>query len=473
MRSSKFVLGSYRIDLNTGLVEGPESSERLSYRAREALRMLIAAEGSLVRREELFEKLWPDQRVDETSLTKCIAQVRGALGNGGEGAGLVETVPRLGYRLRVRAEPLEEAEPDAAEAKPPPPGRRHLVWIAAGCVAIALAGFGWKLRQEWARTAEAERLFTEAERLSRRQDAESTAAAIRTLERAIALEPERAAWYAHLSQFINKASSAPIDGKQALTALEAARKGVELDPGCLACQVSYGFFLFYHQWAWGESEKHLRIADRLAPGNPDVGANLAMLLAAQGRLAEAETRMEKAIAQRPYRATWHAVRASILYFLGRYEKAVAAAEKGISLDRRNLACWDWKSRASWEMGRREQSVLAMAEGPYVEQQARVEQALAQGGAEAGWRELLRITEGAGGRKKWMWRRAVWRMYLGERAGALEELEFGVALRNVNMAWIAVDPAFRELRGEARFAGILREMGLKLGEGAVARGVPTP
>jgi tetratricopeptide (TPR) repeat protein len=274
-----------------------------------------------------------------------------------------------------------------------------------------------------------------------------------------------------LSQFINNASSAPIDGKQALTALEAARKGVELDPRCLACQVSYGFFLFYHRWAWEESEKHLRIADGLAPGNPDVGVSLAMLLAARGRLAEAEERMEKAIAQRPYRATWHAIRASILYFRGRNEDAIAAAEKGISLDRQNLACWDWKSRASGELGRREQSVLAMAEGPYADQRIRVEQALARGGVEEGWRELLRITEGPVGRQKWMWRRAVWRMYLGDRNGALEELEFGVSLRNVNMAWIAVDPAFRELRGEARFAGMLREMGLKLAEGAAARGVP--
>jgi Tol biopolymer transport system component/DNA-binding winged helix-turn-helix (wHTH) protein len=66
-----------------------------------ALATLLEHPGRLVSREELRRRLWPDDRVVEFDhgLNAIINRLREALGNGPTGAGLIETLPRRGYRF--------------------------------------------------------------------------------------------------------------------------------------------------------------------------------------------------------------------------------------------------------------------------------------------------------------------------------------------------------------------------------------
>jgi hypothetical protein len=56
-----------------------------------------------------------------------------------------------------------------------------------------------------------------------------------------------------------------------------------------------------------------------------------------------------------------------------------------------------------------------------------------------------------------WRRATWYAFLGDSDRRLDELEKSLELRNPNLAWVAVDPAYESLRGHPRFRSILERI----------------
>src|SRR5439155_4826374 len=103
--------GKYRVDLERRRVFSNGSAIELGWRHFEALRLLVEADGRIVEKDEFFRQVWQGQIVDESNLTKCIAQLRKSLNNGGE-QDYLETVPRVGYRLAVPARPELEEDTD-------------------------------------------------------------------------------------------------------------------------------------------------------------------------------------------------------------------------------------------------------------------------------------------------------------------------------------------------------------------------
>ena len=97
----------------------------------QALAMLLQVPGSVVTREELQRKLWPEVVVDyDHGVNKAISKIREALGDSAQNPRFVETVARRGYRfladvtaLDVSPEqirslvvlPLESLSSDAAQ----------------------------------------------------------------------------------------------------------------------------------------------------------------------------------------------------------------------------------------------------------------------------------------------------------------------------------------------------------------------
>ena len=97
-----------------------------------ALATLLERPGQLVSREELRQRLWPDNRVVEfdQGLNAIINRLREALGSGpGGAASLIETLPRRGYRFIGS---IEGNQPPAVEIEMP---RKR-----SGTLAIALCG---------------------------------------------------------------------------------------------------------------------------------------------------------------------------------------------------------------------------------------------------------------------------------------------------------------------------------------------
>jgi len=106
------------------------------------LAVLAEANGGLVSKNELLERLWPRQVVSEAVLTQCVLRARQAIGDTAHR--IIVTVHRQGYRLGV---PLHEQDapiapqPDEPEqASPLPliqPKRR---WLRVALLALVLVG---------------------------------------------------------------------------------------------------------------------------------------------------------------------------------------------------------------------------------------------------------------------------------------------------------------------------------------------
>jgi DNA-binding winged helix-turn-helix (wHTH) protein len=67
------------------------------------LALLIAKRPQVLTQAELRDALWPESHVGYTSLARVVSEVRKALGESAESAGLVRTVPRYGYAFAGQA----------------------------------------------------------------------------------------------------------------------------------------------------------------------------------------------------------------------------------------------------------------------------------------------------------------------------------------------------------------------------------
>jgi DNA-binding winged helix-turn-helix (wHTH) protein len=73
---------------------------KLSGQPFQVLAILLEQPGTVVTREELQKRLWPDTFVDaDHNLNTAINKIREALGDSSENPRFVETLPRRGYRF--------------------------------------------------------------------------------------------------------------------------------------------------------------------------------------------------------------------------------------------------------------------------------------------------------------------------------------------------------------------------------------
>ena len=80
------------------------------------LNLFAASPGRVLSKEELLAALWSNAVVADGSLSQCVTELRGALGD--EGASLIRTVARHGYRFD--AEVVGDAEPELAAPQDKP-----------------------------------------------------------------------------------------------------------------------------------------------------------------------------------------------------------------------------------------------------------------------------------------------------------------------------------------------------------------
>src|SRR6266571_6266039 len=109
--------GPFMLDLRAGELCKDGRKIRLQEQPLQVLRMLIEHAGEVVTREEIKQKLWPNDTVVEFdhSINAAIKKLRLALGDSAEEPEYVETVARRGYRLMVPVEWVRE-QPAGAQA---------------------------------------------------------------------------------------------------------------------------------------------------------------------------------------------------------------------------------------------------------------------------------------------------------------------------------------------------------------------
>jgi DNA-binding winged helix-turn-helix (wHTH) protein/TolB-like protein len=80
----------------------------LSPKSIEALVVLVQNAGKLLEREALMHAVWADTFVEDANLTVAISHLRKALGQNGQTAEYIETIPRVGYRFVAEVREVTE-----------------------------------------------------------------------------------------------------------------------------------------------------------------------------------------------------------------------------------------------------------------------------------------------------------------------------------------------------------------------------
>src|SRR4051812_34089874 len=91
--------GSFTLDLDRLTLRGASGPTDLRPKSFDVLRYLVEHAGRIVTKEELVRAIWPNVTVGDESLTKCISEIRHAIGD--EGQQTIKTVPRRGYLIDV------------------------------------------------------------------------------------------------------------------------------------------------------------------------------------------------------------------------------------------------------------------------------------------------------------------------------------------------------------------------------------
>src|SRR6516165_12350972 len=109
------------VDLRTGELFKNGKKIRLQAQPFQVLALLLQRPGEMVSRDELRDKLWPDNTfVDfDDGLNTAVRKLRQVLGDSPEHPQYIETLPRRGYRfiapVRTSSPPQAEPAPSVAE----------------------------------------------------------------------------------------------------------------------------------------------------------------------------------------------------------------------------------------------------------------------------------------------------------------------------------------------------------------------
>src|ERR1035441_2274352 len=136
-----YEFGQYRIDTGERLLRRGDELISLPPKASDTLLVLVRSAGRMVDKGDLMKAVWPDTFVEEGALTRNISLIRKTLGDMGDEAAYIETIPRRGYRFVAPVRMFVVEPAGAAAATPPQSSRPALKWIVLAVV-LLLTGIG-------------------------------------------------------------------------------------------------------------------------------------------------------------------------------------------------------------------------------------------------------------------------------------------------------------------------------------------
>ncbi len=138
-REEDFALGELRIHPSTCEIQAGERREIVQPRAMQVLVALARAKGAVVSRDRLIQMCWEGRAIGEDAINRAIAKVRSAAELTAPPAFEVETIPRVGFRLKARfgsspADATAAPAPDRADTLP----RRGRAGIVSSAALVVL-----------------------------------------------------------------------------------------------------------------------------------------------------------------------------------------------------------------------------------------------------------------------------------------------------------------------------------------------
>jgi DNA-binding winged helix-turn-helix (wHTH) protein len=404
----------------------------LTPKAFDVLVVLVSRNGHLVTKDDLLHEVWPDTFVEEVNLTVNISALRKALDPGANGIGMIQTVPTHGYRfvgpIMARSAALDRAfRDDNADAY-----RAYL-----------RGRFDWNQRSE-----------------------PGLKRAIEHFQRTVEIDPSFAPAYSGLADchatlgYLSRL--APRDAFPA--ARRHATKALELDGSLSEAHASLGFVKLYFDWDWPGAEAEFQRAIALDPNYAASHEWYSIFLLAAGRPEDAFREIQLARQPDPLSLSINSDLGFHYYYTGRYNEAVKQLKFVLELNKDFPPARLWLGRTYQELGRLDD---ALAEFQHVEEKlpewpvsiaARGFVAGVAGRTDEAQETLVELRRLAGEKFVTSYGVALVHAGLGQRDSAFAWLNKAFDERSHWLVWLRLDPRWKGLHADPRFAELVSRVG---------------
>lgn len=289
--------------------------------------------------------------------------------------------------------------------------------------------------------------------------------AIEHFRHAIDIDPSFALAYAALADTYTTLGTLSHDAPAATfpVARPYALKAIELDPSLSQAHASLAFIRFYFDWDWVGASEAFRHAIELNPNDPVARQWHAVYLLAAGRPDDAMGEIRRAQRLDPLSLAINTDVGFHHYYNGRHEEAVAQLQSVLGMKSDFGLAHLWLARSYLELGHLEQSlaatasaeaavpewaVLVAARGYTLGVMRHTDEALAVRD------ELSRLSQ-----RRFVTAYGVALVHagLGEKDQAFAWLDKAFAERSHWLVWLRLDPRWKTLRGDRRFADLVERM----------------
>src|SRR5437868_764941 len=295
------------------------------------------------------------------------------------------------------------------------------------------------------------------------------ALAVQYFQRAIALDANFALGYSGLADAYAEQADGDLDPPKAFAlSKQATLRALSISPNLAEAHVSLANELFYGEWKWAEAESQYKRALQLKPTYEEAHHSYSHYLTLAGRHQEALQESRRLLELDPLSSHMNSHMGLALLRAGRFDEALAQFKKTIALDPNYVRVYQHMGYA-YEWHRMFPEAIAAYRkgvslaGETLEVQADLARALIEGGEREQGTRILRHLE-AESASRYISPVDLAGIYtaLGDRDRALTLLETALQQHNGALLYLPQRIEFESLRGEPRFARLLREVGAPAG-----------
>ncbi|MGE5759195.1 MAG: protein kinase domain-containing protein [Gemmatimonadota bacterium] len=246
----------------------------------------------------------------------------------------------------------------------------------------------------------------------------------------------------------------------------AAERALQREPELAEAITSVGKVLCWHEWDFAGAERQLERAVRLSPNYAEAHYVLGTALPLVGRLSEAIEEIRRALVLDPLSAHFSSWLARFMLYAGDYEGAIAQGHKTLELDEGSIRAPHYIGSAHLAQGDAETALQWYRRAQGLEKAVRSYDAMivralaALGRRDEAEAILARLDEES--RQQYVRSEILAMGYaaMGDLDHAFACLERAFQARSAGLIYLHVDPGYAPLRGDPRYADLVRRIGLK-------------